>query len=202
MAETTTGRKSQIIDTAARLFREKGYEASSMRDLAQVLGIEASSIYSHIKSKEELLETICFNMARQFLTAINEVNDIYFSAEEKLRTAIKSHVQIITSHPDHSSVFIKEWRGLSEPKLSEFKSLRDTYENQFRIILEEGENEDIFERVDNKFAVLTILSAVNWINEWYSPEGNMAPEEIAKKLSDFMLGGLRKKFVTDLNYKP
>jgi hypothetical protein len=61
--------------------------------------------------------------------------------------------------------------------------------------------EDVFESVDKKFAVLSILSSVNWINEWYSAEGNMQAKDIAQKISDFVLGGLRKKWVTDLHYK-
>ena len=202
MTEAGMSRKEQIIDAAAKLFKEKGYAASSMRDLAQVMGMEASSLYSHIKSNEEILESICFGMADKFLSAIEEVNDIYFNAEERLRMAIRNHVLIITSHPDHSAMFIKEWRGLTEPKLGQFKEKRHRYEQQFRHILEAGENEDVFERVDKKFATLTILSAVNWINEWYHPEGGMRPEEIAKKLSDFIMTGLQKKFVTDPNYKP
>ena len=66
----------------------------------------------------------------------------------------------------------------------------------------EGENEDIFDQVDKKFAVLSILSTINFINEWYKPEGKMSVEEIAKNISDFVLGGLRKKLITDLGYKP
>jgi hypothetical protein len=133
---------------------------------------------------------------------IAEVNDIYFSAEEKLRTAIKNHVQIITQNTNQSAVFLHEWRNLSEPKLSEFMKLRDAYEKGIRVILKDGMNEDVFDDVDDKFASLTILSTVNWINEWYNPNGKMSTEEIAQKLSDFILGGLRKKMVTDINYKP
>jgi hypothetical protein len=62
--------------------------------------------------------------------------------------------------------------------------------------------EDIFENVDKKFAVLSILSSVNWINEWYQADGKMNAEEIAKKISDFVMGGLRKKMVTDPHYRP
>jgi AcrR family transcriptional regulator len=195
-------RKDQIIYTASRLFREKGYAATSMRDIATELNIEAASLYHHIKSKEELLETICFDMAQKFITALKEVNDIYFSAEEKLRMAINFHVQIMTENIDQSAVFLNEWRGLQEPRLAEFKKLRDVYEAEFRTIIEQGEQEDIFDDVDTKFATLTILSTVNWIYQWYNPQGGMNPSQIATKLSDFILGGLRKKLVTDLNYKP
>lgn len=195
-------RKEQILQTSAKMFKDKGYASSSMRDIATELGIEAASLYHHIKSKEEILETICFTMADKLNTAIAEVNDIYFNAEEKLRMAIQNHVRIISENTDQSAVFLHEWRSLSEPKLAEFKALRDAYEHGFRVIISDGINEDIFDNVDQKFATLTILSTVNWINEWYNPKGKMNAEEIAKKLSDFIMGGLRKKLVTDINYKP
>ena len=190
-------RKEQIVNVAAKLFKQKGFVATSMRDLAAELGIEAASIYYHFKSKEELLEKICFDMADKFITNAREVNDIYFNAEEKLRMAIKLHVQTITENQNQSSVFLSEWRNLSEPKLSLFRQLRQQYENQFTIILADGEKEDIFDDVDKKFAVLSILSTINFINEWYKPDGRMNASEIAEKLSNFIMGGLRKRLVTD-----
>ena len=193
MAESLiVNRKEQITETAAKLFRKKGYTATTMRDLAAELGIEAASIYHHVKSKEELLETICFNMANKFILNVKEVNDIYFNAEEKLRLAIKLHIETITLNQNKSAVFLQQWRNLSEPNLSKFKMLRDQYENQFTIIIIDGENEDIFDFVDKKFAVLSILSTINFVNEWYNPEGKMNAAEIAEKLSTFILGGLRK----------
>jgi len=190
-------RKEQIVNVAAKLFKQKGFVATSMRDLAAELGIEAASIYYHFKSKEELLEKICFDMADKFITNAREVNDIYFNAEEKLRMAIKFHVETITENQNQSSVFLSEWRNLSEPKFALFKQLRQQYENQFTIILADGEKEDIFDDVDKKFAVLSILSTINFINEWYKPDGRMNASEIAEKLSNFIMGGLRKRLVTD-----
>lgn len=195
-------RKEQILSAAAQLFKQKGYQASSMRDIATALNIEAASLYHHIKSKEEILEIICFEMARKFLAAIAEVNDIYFNSEEKLRKAILHHVEIITEDIDKSAVFLREWKSLPEQSLKDFMQLRNHYENEFTHIIDGGINEDLFDDVDKKFAVLSILSSVNWINEWYKPEGKMSPAEIAQNISDFIMGGLRKKLVTDINYKP
>lgn len=180
-----------------KIVQTKGFVATSMRDLAAELGIEAASIYYHFKSKEELLEKICFDMADKFITNAREVNDIYFNAEEKLRMAIKFHIETITENQNQSSVFLSEWRNLSELKLKLFRQLRQQYENQFTIILADGEKEDIFDDVDKKFAVLSILSTINFINEWYKPEGKMNASEIADKLSHFIMGGLRKRLVTD-----
>jgi hypothetical protein len=108
------------------------------------------------------------------------------------------HVETITENQNQSAVFLSEWRNLSEPKLTLFKQLRQQYENQFTIILMDGENEDIFDQVDKKFAVLSILSTINFVNEWYKPDGKMNAAEIAEKLSNFIMGGLRKRLVTDV----
>ncbi len=188
-----TTRKEQILQVSAKLFREKGYEAASMRDIAKELGIEAASLYSHIKSKDELLVTICFRMADELIKAIDEVNDVYFNAEEKLASAIKNHVKIMTGDLDASSVFIREWRRLPKEKLDEFIKLRNKYEEGFTQIIINGENENVFDAPDKKFAVLTILSAVNWITEWYSPKGNMTPDEISEHLFRFITTGLKVK---------
>jgi AcrR family transcriptional regulator len=202
MSDAAQNRKEQILAASAALFRTKGYAVTTVRDIAQALGIEASSLYSHVKSKEEILETICFTMADKFLQGIEEVNDIYFNATEKLRMAILNHVKLLTNNRDASAVFLHDWRHLSEPRLSNFKQLRDRYENGFYQIMDDGEKEDVFDDVDKKFAVLTILASVNWVNEWYSADGKMSPDEIATHLTQFILTGLRKKMVTDPHYKP
>jgi AcrR family transcriptional regulator len=191
--EVKISRKEQIINTAELLFKEKGYMATTMRDIAKCEGVEAASLYSHIKSKDEILITICFHMADQFEMAIREVNDIYFNAEEKIRMAIKNHINIITNDLNASAVFIKEWRHLPEPELSMFIHRRHDYEDEFKIILQQGVDENVFEDVNKKFAVLTILSTISWIVEWYKPDGSMTPDEISEKLSDFILTGLKRK---------
>lgn len=188
-------RKDQIIAVSSRLFKEKGYMGTSMRDIAGELDIEAASLYSHIKSKDEILEGICFRKADELMKAIDEVNDIYFNAEEKLRIAVKSHVRILCSDLNTSAVFLHEWRHLNAPKLEEFKMLRNRYEGELRKILQNGEDENIFDTVDKKFAALTILSTLNWITEWYKPGGSMTPEEIAEHLCNFILTGLKKKSI-------
>lgn len=191
----TTGssaRKEQIIETASRLFSQRGYMATSMRDIADKMGIEAASLYNHISSKEEILQDICFDQAQLFLRAIAEVNDIYFDAEKKLRMAIQNHVEILTANLMQSKVFLQEWKYLGDENKAEFIKLRDTYEKEFTVILSNGEDENLFKGVDKKFAVLNILSSLNWIVEWYKPDGEMTPTQIAEKLSDFVLMGLSK----------
>lgn len=200
--EAQMNRRKQIFETAAKLIRKKGYESTTMRDIASELGIEAASLYHHIKSKEQILELICFDMAARFANAIKETNDIYFNAEEKLRTCIAEHVKILTENPENAGVFLFAWRSLPEEQLEKFIKLRNEYEQGIKLIIKEGIEEDIFDNVDLKFAVFSILSIVNGVNEWYKQDGEMTASQVSQKLSDFIMGGLRKKLITDINYKP
>ncbi|MFN8887029.1 MAG: TetR/AcrR family transcriptional regulator, partial [Cyclobacteriaceae bacterium] len=122
-------RKEQVIRSAAQLFREKGYAASSMRDLAQKLGIEAASLYSHIKSKEEILQSLCFYMAHEFRKSLEEVEKQKLTASEKLRKGIIGHIQVMAKDLTASAVFMNEHRHLSQPYLRDFLLLRINYIN-------------------------------------------------------------------------
>ncbi len=190
--QVTQERREQIFNSALKLMRSNGFQGTTMRDIAADLGIEAASLYNHISSKEDILRNTCFSIGNRLVQSIHEVNDLYFNAEEKLRWAVKNHVLTLTENLDASYVFIHEWRNLSEPQRTEFISLRDDYEKQFTQILETGETEHLFNATDKKFAVLTILASLNWIVEWYRADGKMKAEDIAVKLGDFILTGLRK----------
>ncbi len=185
-------RKSQILKAAGKCFANGGFNGTSVRDIAAEVGIEAASLYGHFSGKDELLKEICFSKASAFENAIAEVNDLYFNAAEKLLMAIMLHVKIITDDVNAAHVFLNEWKHLKNSDLDDFKKLRHNYEEAFKQIILDGENENIFHASDKQFAVLTILSSVNWISEWYKPEGKLKPEEIAHKITDFILKGLLK----------
>mgnify|MGYP001587620997 FL=1 len=187
-----TERKLAILQIAQGLFMEKGYTATSVRDIAKSAGVEPASLYSHINGKEELLDRTCFEMAEKFLTGIEEVNDIYFDAAQKLKMAVDTHVNILTNHIDAAVVFQRDWRHLNEVRRSEFIELRNAYEDGFRVIVQNGIDEGLFSEVDVKFAALTILSSLNWIVEWYDPKGKLTASEIVANLFNFTFTGLKK----------
>lgn len=162
-----------------------------MRDLANELGIEAASIYSHIKSKEEILQKVCFRMAREFFEATDAADSPQASATERLTKAIAAHVKVMTQNTEASAVFLYEWRHLSEPYHSSFLSLRDKYEAHFRGIIRSGVESGEFKVPDVKFATMTVFSGLNWIHTWYKPEGKMTPSEIAENLTYMMLNGMK-----------
>jgi len=185
-------RKEQIFTEALRLMRSKGYLNTSMRDIASAVEIEAASLYNHLRNKEELLETTCFGLAAKLELGIKEVNDIYFDAIHKLRTAVRNHVLVLTENLDATHLFVHEWRNLSAEKLSLFIQKRDAYEREIREIMVLGNKEGTFKEVDAKFATLTVLATLNWVGEWYKPDGEMQPGQIADNLTNFILSGLQK----------
>jgi len=185
-------RKQQIHHTAKNLFRERGYAATSMRHIAAELGIEAASLYSHIKSKEEILQLICFELAEQFLKSSDELQRKKLPAKELFRQAVTEHIRIITQNMDSSVVFLHEWRHLSEPFLSDFKLMRKRYEKFFLNILANGEKDGIFINQNEKLTLFVIFSAMNGIYEWFTPKGKLQPEEIAEQMVEVFLNGILK----------
>ncbi|HNV28477.1 MAG TPA: TetR/AcrR family transcriptional regulator [Cyclobacteriaceae bacterium] len=186
-------RKEQVIRSAAELFREKGYAASSMRDLAQKLGIEAASLYSHIKSKEEILQQLCFDMAMEFRKSLAEVEKKNVTASEKLRLGIIGHIQVMAKDLTASAVFMNEHRHLSQPYLRDFLLLRINYINRFKAIIEEGARLGEFkDSIDKKLAVMTLFSSLNWMPMWYDPSSKIDPSELGQQLADMLVNGLKK----------
>jgi TetR/AcrR family transcriptional regulator, cholesterol catabolism regulator len=187
-------RKEQVIRKAAELFREKGYAASSMRDLAQKLGIEAASLYSHIKSKEEILRNLCFDMASEFRKSLDEVEKQSGSASEKLKNGIIGHISVMAQDLTASAVFMNEHRHLSQPYLRDFLLLRINYINRFKEMIEEGMKSGEFkDNIDKKLAVMTLFSSLNWMPQWYDPTSNIVPVELGQQLADMLVNGLKKQ---------
>lgn len=186
-------RKKQVIRSAAELFREKGYAASSMRDLAQKLGIEAASLYSHIKSKEEILRTLCFDMAADFRASLDEVEKMKVPASQRLTLGIIGHVQVMARDLTSSAVFMNEHRHLSEPFLRDFLLLRINYINRFKKIIDAGVKSGEFKKnIDTKLAVMTLFSSLNWMPMWYSPTSAIEPKELGQQLADMLVNGLKQ----------
>ena len=187
-----TSRKQQVILHATEMFKDKGYAATSMRDLATSLGIEAASLYSHIKSKEEILQKICFEMAHEFTHGLDEVDALEVSASEKLRRGIISHTKVIAKDLAASAVFLNEYRYLNETHLQDFLLRRIKYINRFKRFIEQGIKDGEFGDIDKKMAVMTIFSSLNWMPNWYTPASKEDQEYVSNQLANLLINGLKK----------
>lgn len=184
-------RKEHINSAARNLFRERGYSATSMRDIASTVGIEVASLYNHIDSKESMLQQICFTMAEKFLAIIPLVKHLQERPEEQLKEAIRLHVLVITSHTDESAVFVHEWKHLSEPHLSAFKKMRNNYEGFYRDLIRRGEELGLFKNIHEKFVMMVLFSSINWLYDYYKPNGKLNPSQISDIITDIFLNGIK-----------
>jgi TetR/AcrR family transcriptional regulator, cholesterol catabolism regulator len=183
-------RKQQLTEVAERLFSQKGYLATSVRDIADAMGIEAASLYSHVSSKEALLAAIADRCAAEFFEAVRPIAASNLRTTQKLTEMIVAHVGVITRNLDASAVFFREWRHLSEPHRSTYAALQNDYEQIFRSVVRQGIEENLFKHFDEGFSTRTILSAVNWTHTWYRPDGELSAQEIGEHLAGFLLNGL------------
>jgi AcrR family transcriptional regulator len=187
-------KKEAIYEAAAQLFREKGYKAASMRDLAERVDLKVSSLYSHIGSKEELLQKICFDNAQLFIEGMNLVERQDISTIEKIKALIALHVDIAVENPSSVTVFNDEWKHLTSDgaasNLSTFLRLRKEYENRFKEIINQGIKEGTLKKVNSNIALYTILTSVRWLHYWYKPARSIQPELLKEQIAGLLLNGL------------
>lgn len=183
-------RKLQILRQAMLLFSEKGFQATGMRELADAVGIEAASIYSHYHSKDGLLEAIANACADDFYTTVTPIYQGALHTQAKLKAMVVAHIEVIARNLQASVVFNNEWRHLNEPARSEYARLRDGYEQMFRSVISKGIAENLIRNDDEKFLTLTLLSALNWTAQWYNPSGPYTPTELGERLAEILLGGI------------
>jgi AcrR family transcriptional regulator len=185
-------KKDTIVATAAALFREKGYAASSMRDLAEKVGVEAASLYNHIKSKSEILQDICFTVANRFITQIEKVESSKEAAISKIETILRFHIHEMIHHYEEVYVSDREWKHLEEPYLTNFHSLRRSYRKRFAAIIEEGIRNKEIKNIDAPTAVLIMLHAVSGIESWHRSTQKIDAQSLEDNMVTIMVEGLKK----------
>lgn len=185
-------RREQILDSASRLFSERGYHATSMRDLAGELGMQGGSLYAHISGKEELLVEIVNRASQQFDQALFSLRRADLSADEKLREAMRRHIQVVADNMESATVFFHEWKHLSPEAYARVTGWRDSIDSFYRELITQGVQEGTF-RLDlnPKMTAYLVLSGVNWAYTWYRPGGSMTPRDVADHFADMLLDGLK-----------
>ncbi len=188
--ENNLTRKEVIVAKAATLFREKGFKAASMRDLAEAVGVEAASLYNHIKSKTEILHELCFSVANRFLHKIDEVEAEHTSSIIKIEKLLRFHINEMIHHYEEVYVSDREWKHLSDPYLSNFQNQRRIYRKRFAAIIENGIIENQIKKIDAATAVLIMLHAISGIESWHRSTQKITAEELEENMISILVGGL------------
>ncbi len=185
-------RRDQIESVASALFRERGYAATGMREIARALQLQGASLYSHIGSKEEVLFAIVERAADRFEAAVDSYRD-GADAGQRLRSMIRAHVEVVTGNLEAATVYLGEWRFLGPDRRARILARRDAYEQRFREAIADGVAAGTFRPVDERLAARGLLSALNGIAGWWHPDGPLSATEVADAYADLHLAGLLLK---------
>jgi TetR/AcrR family transcriptional regulator, cholesterol catabolism regulator len=187
-------REGDVTRAAIEVFFEKGYAASSVQDIADVVGVLKGSLYYYISSKEDLLFRIVDSVHEQSSAILDEVLALDIPAIERLHRYISRHVKWCLDNADEVTVFFRDWRYLTGERLTVVEKRRRRYERVIRQLIAAAQTEgDIDAGVDPRYASSFILSAVNHAAEWYdhgSGTGSDSTTRIAAAYADMAVGTL------------
>lgn len=186
-------KKREILRSAAAVLAEKGYHGTTMEEIAANLLMTKGSMYYYFKNKDDLLYH-CHQMILEIsLEKIEQVVSSDLNPVEKLKSAIKAHIQLATSEKSMFMIMDKPYQKFSDEQLDEVLVQRRNYGHYFDKIIEEGIEKQIFDRIDTKMVRFIILGALNSIHQWYNQDGPQSVEDIADAFSDYLLRIVMKR---------
>jgi AcrR family transcriptional regulator len=180
-------RKNEILRSASMIIAEKGYEKTTMEDIAAQLLMTKGSMYYYFKNKEELLFECHMMIINPSIEKIKEIKESTLSPEEKVRNLIVDYVIFEINEKAMFNVAGKLDQTFSKEYLDKIIEKRDEYNHIFDELIQEGIDAGVFQTIDVKMARMIILGALNSVQSWYSADGKMKPEDIANLHSEYLL---------------
>jgi len=192
VAVDAANKHEQIFAEAVRIFREKGYHATSMRNIADAVGLQKASLYHYIPSKEALLFKIFERSSGALTQQLEAISASRDSPPDKLRRAIESHLIALCDQLDIYTVYLSERRALTDRYHAKVRAEGEKHARLIEQILQEGIARRDFRVMDTKMVALAILGMCNWLYQWYAPDGRLTPRQIAAIFAEVVIGGLAR----------
>jgi len=188
-----SNRQNEIAQISAKLFRQKGYAAVSMRDLAAAMDIKASSLYNHISSKQDVLALVIMDLAEAFTNGMKGIYGADASVSEKLSSIIALHIDLTIQQPNAMACLNNDWMHLAPNNLLRFTEQRDYYEESLRSIIRKGIEEKIIHPLHEDLIVFSLLSTLRTLYLWYGRKSNLSEQKLRADLTAALLQGIVKK---------
>lgn len=183
-------RKEEIIKTAAALFKKRGYNAVSMRDLAFEMDIKAASLYNHISGKQEILSLLILEVAEAFSSGMDRIKSQQISNVEKIKKLIELHIDITIEHSGGLASLNNDWMHLEGPSLEFFINMRDDYEEDFRTIIKEGITVGELRPYHPEVVLFSILSTLRTLYLWHEKRGKLEVNVLKKEMVSVLMKGI------------
>ena len=185
--------RDQILRTAADLFREGGFRATTLDDIVKPLGMSKASLYTYFRAKEEILAAISRETIERFTRELALVRRSDLSPEEKLRRIVRGHVRFVIANRSFLTVFFSEEPSLPPRFARALAAQKDRYDKGVEAVVAEGIRDGVFRDVPPRFVVFGLLGMVNWIYKWYNPRGGWGAEDISSAFLAIIEDGLLRR---------
>jgi AcrR family transcriptional regulator len=186
-------KEQEIIAVAARLFKEKGYRATTLEDIAAAVGMLKGSLYYYIRSKEELLYLVVRDPIRQAYNKLEEIVTSPAPVHVKIAQAIANHMTLFHQHYPHIAVYLHDYHHLMQQLQKNVIETPKHYQRLWATLLQQGvDTEELRPDLDVKVTGYAILGMCNWVYRWYNPHGTLSAEEVAAVFTKLVLEGLTR----------
>jgi AcrR family transcriptional regulator len=184
-------RQQEILEAAAQVFHEKGYESTSIQDIADSVGILKGSLYYYITSKEDLLFEIIQGVHEEALKNLDRTAAVEGDALQMIRAFVVIHLTHNALNLVKMAVFFQDFRSLNGERRQLIVEERDLYDAFLRDLIRRGQDEGIVcPDIEPKLVSIAVLGMMNWIYHWYKPGGELSATHIADAYADFVVAGL------------
>jgi len=184
------GRAAEVYQTAARIILQKGYDGTSVNDIAEALGITKAGLYHYISGKTELLyEIMKFGLEdldQQVMVPAQSITD----PEERLRFVMVTHARLVVGGVGTVTILVDEARALSPAQYRKVTKLKRGYLDFIRKTLDELQAQGKLRSVNTTVAAFSIIGSINWLSRWYQPDGPVGKAEIAEQIADIAFHGV------------
>ena len=186
-----SSKREIIIVQAAKLFKEKGYKAASMRELATAVGVEAASLYNHIDSKNDLLNAICMNVANRYTSHINSIESEQSTVINKFEKLLRFHVKEMMVNYEEVYVTDHDWRNMEEPHLSEYREMRRNYRKQFASVVQKGIDQKEIKPIDANSIVMISINAIAAVDQWHRIVHKVNSKDLEDNIVTILVDGIK-----------
>jgi AcrR family transcriptional regulator len=180
-------KRERILEEAVKLFYERGFTGTTLDDIAAELGVTKPFIYTHFRSKTDLLAAICAPTIVLSLDAVTNAAKGSGSPTERLDRAIVDFTQVVLSRQANIAIYFREEKNLAPDALTEINALRKKFDRVLSKLLAEGVAAGEFDIKDVSLAALAIGGMISWAYTWHRPEGRLALEDMCERMADLAL---------------
>jgi len=184
-------RRDGILRAAARIFRDRGFTATGMRDIAVATDLSPANLYHYFKGKDEILFYCQDRALDRMLAGVAQARRALSRADERLLAVLTTHVLTMLDEVEGATAHL-QIEALSPPLRDRIVTKRDRYERAVRRLISEGITAGVFVPGDAALLTRAMLGALNWVVTWYRPDGLHAPPQIAAEMANYLVRGMRK----------